>query len=100
MARSKGFKRKTRSLLTRPVGARSGPRPDIYLMEYKPGDKVLIILDPSVHKGMPHRRYHGKVGTIIEKRGRGYVVRVMQGDKPKEVAVLPDHLRPLVNQHG
>ena len=93
MARSRGFRRKTRSLLTRPYGSRSGPKPDIYLMEYKPGDKVLILIDPSVQKGMPHRRYHGKIGKIVEKRGHGYVVSVMQGDKEKHISVLPDHIR-------
>jgi len=93
---SRGFTRKTRSLTTRPRGSSSGPKPDIYLTDYKPGDKVLVQLEPSVQRGMPHRRYHGKIGTVVEKRGRGYILRVMQGNKPKEISVLPDHIRPWV----
>jgi len=39
------------------------------MIEYKPGDKVHIITNPAIHKGMPHRRYHGKTGEVIGKRG-------------------------------
>ncbi|MEM0440077.1 MAG: hypothetical protein QXF45_01485 [Candidatus Caldarchaeum sp.] len=91
MPQSKGFRRKSRGYLRKPKGSRSGPRPDIYLTEYKPGDRVLIYIEPSVQKGSPHRRYHGKIGEIVEKRGRGYVVRV--GDTGTLLSVLPDHLR-------
>lgn len=82
--------------MTKPRGSRSGPSPDIYLREYKVGEKVQVIIEPSVHKGMPHRRYNGLVGEIVEKRGSGYILRVFQGDKPKEISVMPDHIRPLV----
>jgi large subunit ribosomal protein L21e len=63
------------------------------LHSYQPGDKVVIKIDPSVHKGMPHRRYHGKIGVIKGRRGRAYEVAVTQGDAVKEVIVLPEHLR-------
>jgi len=94
--RSSGFRRRTKGISTKPKGSRSVPRPDIYLAEYRLGDKVLVMVNPSVQKGMPHRRYHGKVGEVISRRGRGYILRVMQGEKPKEIAVLPDHITPLV----
>lgn len=92
MPKSRGFRRKSRGILTKPRGARSGPRPEIYLSELKPGDKVVIKIDPSVHKGAPHRRYHGRVGEVVGRRGRAYVVSVILGDKPKTITVLPDHL--------
>lgn len=95
MPSSHGYRVKTRQLLKREVGSRSGPRPDIYLREYKPGDRVLIITDPSVHKGAPHRRFHGKVATVVGKRGRAYELTVMIGDKLKKLTLLPDHLRPI-----
>ncbi|NIM45647.1 MAG: 50S ribosomal protein L21e, partial [Nitrososphaeria archaeon] len=60
---------------------------------YKPGEKVVIKIDPSVHKGMPHRRYQGRVGVIASKRGRAYEVHVTQGDSVKEIIVRPEHLR-------
>jgi large subunit ribosomal protein L21e len=81
--------------MTRPRGSRSGPSPDIYLRDYDIGDRVLVVIEPSVHKGMPHKRYNGLVGEIVEKRGRGYILRVFQGGKPKEISVMPDHIKPL-----
>ncbi|MEM1944575.1 MAG: 50S ribosomal protein L21e [Nitrososphaerota archaeon] len=96
MPKSSGFRRKTRSLLTRKHGSRSGPIPDIYLRDYRVGDRVVVIIEPSVHRGMPHRRYNGLVGRILERRGRGYILEVFQGDKPKKISVMPDHIRPLV----
>jgi len=64
------------------------------LREYQTGDQVLVRIDSSVQKGMPHRRFHGKIGTIIEKRGRSYIVSVTQGDAVKEIIVRPEHLEP------
>ena len=64
------------------------------LHEYQPGTSIVIKIDPSVHKGMPHRRYHGKVGTVLNKRGRSYVVSVSQGDAIREIIVRPEHLEP------
>lgn len=54
----------------------------------------MIAIEPAVQKGSPHRRYHGKVGQIVEKRGRGYVVKV--GEEGKILSILPDHIRGVV----
>lgn len=64
------------------------------LREYEPGNQVVVKIDPSTQKGMPHRRFHGKIGTILSKRGRSYVVSVSQGDSVKTIAVRPEHLEP------
>ena len=64
------------------------------LHEYQPGNSVVIKIDPSVQKGMPHRRYHGKVGKIVGARGKSYIVSVTQGDAVKEIIVRPEHLEP------
>jgi large subunit ribosomal protein L21e len=92
MPKSKGFRYKSRSILTKARGARSGPNPEIYLTEFKPGDKVVVKINPSVHKGAPHRRYHGRVGEVVGRRGRAYLVSVTLGEKLKQIMVLPDHL--------
>ncbi|MEM2897041.1 MAG: 50S ribosomal protein L21e, partial [Candidatus Bathyarchaeia archaeon] len=63
------------------------------LRTYKDNDKVFIKIDSSVHNGMPHRRYHGKVGSIVGKRGRSYIVKVTSGDKIKTLLVRPEHLK-------
>lgn len=64
----------------------------MYLVNYNIGDKVVISIDPSIHKGMPHRRYHGKVGTIIGKRGHAYIVGVQVGSKLKKIITGCEHL--------
>lgn len=92
MPKSKGFRYKSRSILTKARGSRSGPKPEIYLTEFKPGDKVVIKIDPSAHEGAPHRRYHGRVGEVIGKRGKAYIVSTTLGGKPKQVMALPDHI--------
>jgi large subunit ribosomal protein L21e len=43
---------------------------------------------------MPHKRFHGKIGTVLDKRGRGYVVSVGLGDAVKEIIVRSEHLEP------
>lgn len=93
MAKSRGFRRKTRSLMRKRPRERGKLGLSRILHSYQPGDKVVIKIDPSVHKGMPHRRYHGKIGVIKGRRGRAYEVAVTQGDAVKEVIVLPEHLR-------
>ncbi|MEN3047914.1 MAG: 50S ribosomal protein L21e [Candidatus Caldarchaeales archaeon] len=94
MARHHGYRYRTRTLLTRPVGSRMGPRPEVYLFDYPVGSKVVIASDPMVHKSLPHKRFHGKVGTVVGRRGRGYEVEVYFGSKRKLLYVLPDHLMP------
>jgi large subunit ribosomal protein L21e len=64
------------------------------MREYEPAEKVVIKLNASVHKGMPHRRFHGRIGVIAEKRGRSYIVNVSQGNAMKEIIVRPEHITP------
>jgi len=92
---SKGHRAKTRKLLTKSVRERGAIPPLSSLMyEYKEGDYVVIKINPSIHKGMPHRRYHGRVGIIVGKRGRAYEVKVTLGNKEKLLIIRPEHLQP------
>jgi large subunit ribosomal protein L21e len=92
MAKSKGYQKKMRSLLKKKPREHGKIGLSRLLHSYQPGEKVVIKIDSSVHKGMPHRRYHGKVGRIISKRGRSYEVSVTQGDAVKEIIIRPEHL--------
>ncbi|NWF87438.1 50S ribosomal protein L21e [Candidatus Bathyarchaeota archaeon] len=94
MKKSKGYRAGTRRLLRKKPRERGKIRISKLLYEYQPGNRIVIKIDPSVQKGMPHRRYHGKIGTVIDKRGRSYVVSVPQGDAVKEIIVRPEHLEP------
>lgn len=94
MRGSKGYRSGTRRLLTKEPREHGKMSLSKLLREYQPGNRVIIRIDSSVQKGMPHRRFHGKIGTIIEKRGRSYVVSVSQGDAVKEIIARPEHLEP------
>lgn len=92
MPKSKGFKHSTRKLFTKKPRERGIQPLGRLLSKYEVGDRVLIKIDPAVHKGMPHRRYHGKVGEITEVRGRAYVVKVKAGNKFKQIITRPEHV--------
>ena len=94
MKKSKGYRARTRSLLRRKPREKGKTGLSKILYEYTSGEKVVVKIDPSIHKGMPHRRYHGRVGVISKKRGRAYVVNVTQGDATKQIIVRPEHLKP------
>jgi large subunit ribosomal protein L21e len=98
MRKSKGYRAKTRALLKRKPREKGKTGLSKILHEYSSGEKVVIKINPSIHKGMPHRRYHGRIGVIAEKRGRAYVVNVTQGDATKQIIVRPEHLKPHIRR--
>ncbi len=90
-----GYRHRTRKLMRKNVREKGGVPPlSLLMIEYKPGDKVNIIINPAIHKGMPHRRYHGRTGVVVGKRGKSYVVELEVGSKKKTLFVRPEHLRP------
>lgn len=64
------------------------------LRNFNIGEMVHIVVEPSVHKGMPHHRFHGLTGKILGKRGGAYLVEVRVGNAKKQVFALPAHLKP------
>jgi len=98
MRGSKGYYSGTRSLLRKPTRAKGKPKISKILHEYAAGNQVIIKMDSSTQKSMPHKRFHGKIGLIVEKRGRGYVVRVPQGEAVKTIIVRSEHLEPYTGQ--
>lgn len=93
MRRSRGFRSKTRYKLqkTNRVG-RSNPITK-KIQKFTENDLVHIIIDPGVHKGQPHPRFHGMTGKVVEGRGRAYVVALKEGNKAKKIIVRPEHLK-------
>ncbi|MCS7134449.1 MAG: 50S ribosomal protein L21e [Candidatus Pacearchaeota archaeon] len=66
-----------------------------YFYEYKPGEKVALVLDISEPKGKFSKRFHGKTGTIERKQGRAYVVKFLNGKVLKKIITTPEHLKPI-----
>jgi large subunit ribosomal protein L21e len=93
MPRSRGYRRRTRSLLTKDSTSEQGLS---YVMrEYNVNDKVVIKINPSIVKGMPHRRFHGKIGTVEKVMRRSLLIDVKVGDKIKKVIARLEHIKPL-----
>ena len=91
MSRSAGIRRKTRSKLKR--GLRERLTIPLALKDLKIDERVVIKINPSVHRGMPHPRFQGKSGTVIGKKGRSYVITIKDGNKEKILNVHPTHLK-------
>jgi len=95
LRRSKGFRTKSRTLISRKPRDRGKQPLGRLLIGYNPGQMVRIMINPAVQKGMPHRRYHGRVGTVAEKRGRSYVVEVAGTKTPRIIIARPEHITPV-----
>ena len=91
MPRSKGFRRKTRSLLKK---TRRAHGLSYVMIEYHVNDKVVINIDSSQVQGMPHRRFQGLVGTVKEIRPRSLVLDVPVGNKIKKLIARLEHVKP------
>ncbi len=89
----KGGRAKTRHSLSKKPRQRGRPTVNKMLQKFEPGDRVHIAIDPSVHKGMPHRRFNGKTGEVIGKRGSSYIVKVRNILAWRQVIVHPAHLK-------
>src|SRR2546421_12423978 len=92
LRRSKGFRTKTRTLISRKPRDRGKQPLGRLLIPYAPGQTVRIMINPAVQKGMPHRRYNGRVGMVSEKRGRSYVVEVAGTKTPRIIIARPEHI--------
>jgi large subunit ribosomal protein L21e len=66
-----------------------------FLREFKEGQRVVIVQEPSSHKGMPHARFKGKSGRVIGVRGKSYIVEILDGNKVKKVISRPEHLKAI-----
>jgi len=86
------MRKKSRDKLSRTVRARGKSSVVRAIQEFQTGAMVHVIIDPSIHKGMPHPRFHGKTGEVIGTRGRAFVLKVTDGNATKTLITLPEHL--------
>ncbi len=91
--KTKGYRSRTRKLFSKDSREKGMPSLSYLLKEYEPGEKVSIYVNSTIHKGQPHRRYHGRTGTIIGRRGRAYLVSFKIGGKEKIVISRPEHIK-------
>ena len=92
--KSKGIWFRSRHILKKPARKKGMLPLSTILRKYAVGDMVTVILEPSVQRGRPHRRFHGKTGTVMGKQGRAYLVSLKDMGREKLIISRPEHLRP------
>ncbi|MHA1302266.1 MAG: 50S ribosomal protein L21e [Candidatus Heimdallarchaeaceae archaeon] len=93
MRKSHGYRHGTRRLFSKRPREKGIRPPDYLLTSFEAGDIVDIIIDPSEHNGMPHRRFHGKTGVIKKLQGDAFLIEIKQGKAKKQVITTKEHLR-------
>lgn len=88
-----GFRRKTRHKFTKKAKNKGKICLTSYFQNLKKGDRVHLIVESSIHKGMYHPRFIGKTGIVTNKRGRCYEISMRDANKEKVLIVHPIHLR-------
>lgn len=91
--RKGGLKRKTRGKLSKNIKRKGKISIKNYFAEFKQGEKVALLAEPAVKKGMYHARFYGKIGEVSGKKGECYIVEVKDGNLKKKIIVHPVHLK-------
>ncbi len=91
--KSKGTNFRTRRIFSKHPRKRGLPSLSSMLTTYEVNSRVNIVIEPSVQKSRPHRRFHGKTGLVREKRGNAYLVEVADGNSTKKIITRPEHLK-------
>jgi len=92
MKRIGGNRRKTRYKMKKPVSAKGKLPISKILQNFEEGDKVLLKAEPSYQKGLFCLRFHGKIGEVVGKQGKCYLVSIKDGKTKKELITHPIHM--------
>lgn len=92
MAKSKGKKSKTRKKMSKNIREKGKISTRKVIQDFPQRTKATIKIDPSVHKGQPHPKFHGKTGTVSGKQGKSYILVIKEGNKTKKIISRPEHL--------
>lgn len=76
MPHSFGYRARTRDMFARPFRQTGMIKLSTYMTTYKVGDYVDIKVNGAVHKGMPHKYYHGRTGVVFNVTKSAIGVRV------------------------
>ena len=58
------------------------------IKKFNIGDKVVIVPKGNF-RNIPHPRYRGRIGTVVEKRGLAYVVEMPVSSSTKRKLIVP-----------
>ena len=91
VVKSLGKHRRTREKFRRPKKLTIND----YLREFDIGQYVAIKIQSNSRRGQPFRRFHGRTGKIIGKKGKSYIVEINDGKKLKQIISAPEHIKPV-----
>ncbi|KAI3823345.1 hypothetical protein L1987_04780 [Smallanthus sonchifolius] len=93
-----GLRSRTRDLFARGFRKKGTIHLSTYLRTYHVGDYVDIKVNGAVHKGMPHKFYHGRTGQVwnVTKRAIGVEMNKQVGNRiiKKRIHVRIEHVMP------
>eukprot|EP00123_Amoebidium_parasiticum_P022502 comp8882_c0_seq1/m.4074 comp8882_c0_seq1/g.4074 ORF comp8882_c0_seq1/g.4074 comp8882_c0_seq1/m.4074 type:complete len:161 (-) comp8882_c0_seq1:74-556(-) len=97
MGRTNGYRAGTRHMFSRRFRHHGPEHLSTYLITYKVGDIVDVRANGSIHKGMPHKFYHGKTGIVfnVTPHAVGVVVNKRVGNRiiKKRVNLRVEHIQ-------
>ncbi|KAF9971744.1 60S ribosomal protein L21A [Actinomortierella ambigua] len=97
MPHSYGIRARTRHMFSRNFREHGMPGISTYLKTYKVGDIVDIKANAAIHKGMPHKFYHGRTGIIynVTKSSVGVIINKRVGNRymEKRVNLRIEHIK-------
>ena len=96
MKRIGGFRRKTRYKLKKSPRQKGKINLTNYFQTFEEGDRVNLVAEPAIQKGMYFPRFHNRAGIIQKKTGSCYEVLIKDQNKEKMVIVHPVHLKRVV----
>ncbi|KAF0853003.1 60S large subunit ribosomal protein eL21 (rpL21) [Andalucia godoyi] len=97
MVNSKGYRARTRHTFQRGFRKHGTIKLSTYFTDFRLGDVVDVKANGAIHKGMPHKFYHGKTGVVwnispqaigveLNKQVRNRIVK-------KRIHVRVEHLK-------
>lgn len=96
MGHTAGLRHDTRYIFARKYKKHGIAPPSQELRTFRLGDIVDIKVNGSVHKGMPHRLYHGTTGVVwnVSPHALGILVyrRINNHIAPKRIYVRTEHV--------
>ena len=98
MPHSFGYRARTRHMFARKFREHGPTKLSTYMITYKVGDLVDIKANGSIHKGMPHKFYHGRTAVVynVSPRALGLIVNKRVGNRfmEKRINVRIEHVKP------
>ncbi|MDP2666556.1 MAG: 50S ribosomal protein L21e [Candidatus Diapherotrites archaeon] len=90
--KARGYRANTRAKIR---GAATRPTVNQLLQTFDVDETVQIVINGTIHAGMPFRRFHGLTGQVIGHQGRAVKVKAYLGNQTCIVILNPIHLKRL-----